>query len=79
MSKYYQTVKELINEMFGVEEDKILLAARLREDLGLSEDDVLDLAMAIEDIYDISISDEQLHEDFQTVQDYVLHIIDFFS
>ena len=29
--------------------------------------------------YDISSSDEQLHEDFQTVQDYVLHIIDFFS
>lgn len=79
MSKYYQTVKELINEMFGVEEERIVLAARLREDLGLSEDDVLDLAMAIEDIYDISISDEQLHEDFQTVQDYVLHIIDFFS
>lgn len=79
MSKYYQTVKELINEMFGVEEERIVLAARLREDLGLSEDDILDLAMAIEDIYDISISDEQLHEDFQTVQDYVLHIIDFFS
>ena len=79
MSNYYETVKELICEMFGVEEDRVVLAANLRKDLKLNEDDVMDLAMAIEDIYDISFSDEELYEDLQTVQDYVLHIIDFFS
>ena len=44
----------------------------LKEDLGLDSIDLIELAMAVEDEFDISIKDEELYK-FKTVQD----IIDF--
>ena len=66
----FEEVKKLIVEELGVDESKITMDAKLIDDLGADSLDAVELIMAIEEKYDIQISDE-VAQSIQTVGDIV--------
>lgn len=66
----FEEVKKLIVDELGVEESKITMDAKLIDDLGADSLDAVELIMAIEEKYDIQISDE-VAQSIQTVGDIV--------
>lgn len=65
-----QKVREIIAEELGWEESEVTLNANLEMDLNADSLDVAELVMAIEEEFDIEISDEDA-ENVKTVQDAV--------
>ncbi len=68
----FEKVKETIVATVNCDEEKVVLEAKLKEDLGLDSLDAVELNMALEEAFDISISDEDLMK-FVSVKD----IVDF--
>jgi acyl carrier protein len=58
MSDTFGEVKSIIVDLLGVEEDKVSLEARFREDLEADSLDLVELIMAFEDKFGAEISDE---------------------
>jgi acyl carrier protein len=58
----YEKIKEIIVEQLGVEEDKVTLEARFREDLEADSLDLVELIMAFEDEFGGEISDEEAQQ-----------------
>jgi acyl carrier protein len=52
------SIKEIIVDLLGVEEDKIARESRFREDLEADSLDLVELIMAFEDKFGAEISDE---------------------
>ncbi len=69
----FEKVKKLIAEQLDVEEEDITLEASFQEDLDADSLDVVELIMAIEDEFDIEISDEEA-EKISTVKNAVDYI-----
>jgi len=55
-----QRLKKLLVERVGVQEAKITPGASLAEDLGLDSLDGVELAMAMEEEFDLQIDDKEL-------------------
>jgi acyl carrier protein len=68
-----QRVREIICEQLGVGEDQVTPQASFIEDLGADSLDIVELVMALEEEYDMEISDEEA-EKIRTVQDVVQYI-----
>ena len=66
-------VKEIVCEQLGVGEDEVSPNASFIEDLGADSLDIVELVMALEEEYDLEISDEEA-EKIRTVQDVVTYI-----
>jgi acyl carrier protein len=63
-------IKVIVAEQLGVAEGKVVPNARLREDLKADDLDLVELVMAIEEGFDIEISDQECAH-WKTVADIV--------
>jgi len=66
-------VKEIVCEQLGVSEEEVAPNASFIEDLGADSLDIVELVMALEEEYDLEISDEEA-EKIRTVGDVVGYI-----
>ena len=68
-----EKIKSIIGEQFGIAEDEITADTVLMEDLDADSLDLIDLAMSLEDCFEVEVPDEEL-ENFRTVGDIVKYI-----
>ncbi len=73
MSAIDKRVKEIGAEQLGVDEAQVTNEASFMDDLGADSLDTVELVMALEEEFDIEISDEDA-EKIQTVQDAIDYI-----
>ena len=73
MSDTFEQIKGIIVDLLGVDEDKVTMDARFREDLEADSLDLVELIMAFEDKFGGEISDEEAQK-IQTVGDAVTYI-----
>jgi acyl carrier protein len=66
-------VKEIVCEQLGVSEDEVTPDASFIEDLGADSLDIVELVMALEEEYEMEISDEDA-EKIKTVHDVIAYI-----
>jgi acyl carrier protein len=66
-------LKEIIAEQLGISEEEIVPEASFVDDLGADSLDLVELIMALEEEFDMEISDEDA-EKIQTVQDAINYI-----
>ena len=69
----FEKVKEIIIDTISCEKEAVVLEAKLMDDLGIDSLDVVELNMALEEEFAITIEDEEL-AGFVTVGDIVKHI-----
>lgn len=68
-----EKIKNIISEQFAIPEDDITVDTVLLEDLDADSLDLIDLAMSLEDCFEVEVPDEEL-ENFKTVGDIVRYI-----
>ena len=68
-----EQVKKIVAEKLSVEPDEVVPEASFVDDLGADSLDLVELIMAMEEAFDIEISDEEA-EKLQTVQDSINYI-----
>ena len=73
MSAIDKRVKEIVTEQLGVDEAQVTNEASFMDDLGADSLDTVELVMALEEEFDIEISDEDA-EKIQSVQDAIDYI-----
>jgi acyl carrier protein len=62
MASTFDEVKGIIVDLLGVEESKVTLEARFREDLEADSLDLVELIMKFEDVFGTEISDEDAQQ-----------------
>jgi acyl carrier protein len=68
-----ETIKKLVAENLGIEEEAITENASFKEDLGVDSLDLFELVMALEEEYDLEIPTEDL-EKLNTVGEVAAYI-----
>jgi acyl carrier protein len=66
----FEKVQKIISEQFGVEAGKVTMESSILDDFQADSLDLVDLAMTLEDAFDIEVPDEEL-ESIKTVGDIV--------
>ncbi|NLB10707.1 MAG: acyl carrier protein [Clostridiaceae bacterium] len=61
-----EEIRKIIVDLLGVEESKVTIDARLIEDLNADSLDAVELAMTLEEHFEIQVADEEV-ERMQTV------------
>ena len=61
-------LRQLVSSQLGVELNEVVADARILDDLGADSLDVVELVMALEEAFDIVVSDEDV-EGMQTIGD----------
>jgi len=69
----FERVKKVVASELDIEESKVTKSARFVEDLKADSIDALELIIALEDEFDIEISDDDA-QDIKTVGDVVAYI-----
>ena len=73
MATIQERIKQIVAEQLGVDEDQVTTEASFMDDLGADSLDTVVLVMALEEEFDIEISDEDA-EKIQTVQDAIDYV-----
>lgn len=68
----FDKVKEIIVDTINCDEDAVTLEARLKEDLSIDSLDAMEVSMALEEAYDLTIAEDEL-KTFVTIK----NIVDF--
>ena len=68
-----EKVKQIISEQLGVDEAEVTPSASFTDDLGADSLDQVELVMALEEAFDLSINDEDT-EKILTVQDAIDYV-----
>ena len=68
----FEKVQQIIEEQLSCEKDDITLDARLKEDLDADSLDAVEIAMALEEAFEITMEDDVV-ANFKTIKD----IVDF--
>ncbi|MGN0666193.1 MAG: acyl carrier protein [Huintestinicola sp.] len=71
----FDKVKEIVVEQLDVDEEKVVAAANIQDDLGADSLDVVDLVMSLEEEFDVEIPDEAV-ANIKTIGDIVKYIED---
>jgi acyl carrier protein len=66
----FEKLQDIIVEELGVDKSEVTIDASISEDLGADSLDAVELVMAIEEEFDISVSDE-VAQKFSTVREIV--------
>ena len=69
----FEQLQEIIVNELSVDKETVVLEASIAEDLGADSLDAVELVMAIEEEFDISVSDENAQQ-FKTVRQIVEYI-----
>ncbi len=69
----FEQLQDLIAEGLGVDKEQVTMEADLAQDLGADSLDAVELIMAIEDEFDMTIDDETA-QSFKTVKEIVAFI-----
>lgn len=72
-SSVEERVKEIVCEQLGVSDEEVNPEASFIEDLGADSLDIVELVMALEEEYEMEISDEDA-EKIKTVHDVIQYI-----
>jgi len=75
MSSIEKRIKEIVAEQLGVDEAQVTNESSFMDDLGADSLDTVELVMALEEEFEIEISDEDA-EKIQSVQDAIDYITD---
>lgn len=70
----FEKVRDILTGQLDVEESAVTMEALIQEDLGADSLDIVDIAMSLEDEFDMEIPDEAV-ETIRTVGDLV-HFIE---
>ena len=73
MATIFERLKKLAVEQLGVDEEEVVPSASFVDDLGADSLDLVELIMAMEEQFDVSIPDEDA-EKIVTVQDAIDYI-----
>ena len=73
MSNVADRIKKIVAEQLGVDEDQVTAEASFMDDLGADSLDTVELVMALEEEFDVEISDEEA-EKIQTVKNAIDYI-----
>ena len=73
MSSVADKVKKIVVEQLGVSEDQVTPEAKFIEDLGADSLDVVEILMAIEENFGVSVSDDEI-PNLKTVRDIVEYV-----
>ncbi|MBR5620113.1 MAG: acyl carrier protein [Clostridia bacterium] len=71
----FEKVRKILCEQLALEEDRVTMDSSLIGDLGADSLNVIDLAMSIEDEFDIEVPDDEI-EKIKTVGDIVRFVED---
>lgn len=71
----FEKVKAILADQLDIDEDDITMDSLILDDLGADSLDVADIAMSLEDEFDVEVSDEALAK-IKTVGDIVRHLED---
>lgn len=69
----FERIKDIISEQLNIDSTKITLEANLKDDLGADSLDAVEVIMALEDEFGITIDDETA-QSFKLVKDLVVYI-----
>lgn len=69
----FEKVKEIIVETINCDEEKVVLEANLKDDLGIDSLDAMELSMALEEAFSLTIAEEDL-AGFVTVENIVSYV-----
>lgn len=69
----FEKVKEIIMDTINCDEEKITIEANLYDDLGIDSLDAMELSMALEEAYELTIEEDEL-KNFVTVKNIVDYI-----
>ena len=67
----FEKVKELIAEQFNVDADTITMETSFADDLNADSVDIVDLSMALEELFEIDEMDEEAASSISTVGDLI--------
>lgn len=69
----FEKVKEIIMDTINCDEEKITIEANLYDELGIDSLDAMELSMALEEAYELTIEEDEL-KNFVTVKNIVDYI-----